>query len=326
MRAPSFRPLPSVFANPHAQTLLGNLVSLAKAPPAGTVRVALEDGDALALEVSTPPGWAGSDPTVVLVHGLGGSHESTYMVRLAAKLFARGVRAVRLNLRGQGTGRGLARRPYHGGTSADLGAALAALKRSDPASPVSVAGFSLGGNITLKWAGEAGGGAGDLVDRVVAVCPSVDLWACWNRLNRPENALYQRTFVRELRQAARELQALFPDQEPVRLPRRRGLTLFEFDDAYTAPRWGFAGARDYYDRASAAPHMAGVDVPTHVLVAEDDPIICPQAFDRLDAPAAVELHRVPRGGHLGFLSSPRAPGGHRFMDAVVLRWLGLSTG
>lgn len=123
----AFRPVP-LLASPHLQTFVGNFFSLARAPASELRLVTLPDGDRLALQVSTPPGWRDEDPTVVLVHGLCGSERSTYMQRLATKLVRRGVRAVRLNMRGNGSGEGLARRPYHGGCSDDVRAALEDLR------------------------------------------------------------------------------------------------------------------------------------------------------------------------------------------------------
>lgn len=314
MPAPPFRPAP-LLESPHLQTFVGNFFSLARAPASETRLVTLPDGDRLALEVSTPAGWRDEDPTVVLVHGLCGSHRSTYMMRLATKLVGRGVRAVRLNLRGNGSGEGLARRPYHGGCSDDVRAALEDLRAAWPRSPRSLVGFSLGGNIVLKLAGELASRGPDLLEQVVAVCPSIDLFACWRRIN--QWPLYERRFVNLLREEMVRRHALTGEPCPALPP---SPTLFEFDDAYTAQRVGFTGARAYYDGSSASRVLAQIGVPCRVLYAEDDPIIEAACFRDAPFPAGSELVRSARGGHLGFVGLTRR--GVRWMDEVVLGWVG----
>src|SRR5690606_24190319 len=147
-----FVPFP-LLGNPHLQTILAARLPWAREPGSTTREVTLEDGDRLALEVTTPPGWRAGARTAVLVHGLGGSHQSAYMVRLASTLAARGGRAVRLNMRGCGSGAGLARKPYFGGCAADVAAALRLLRAEGP---LDLVGFSLGGNVVLKLAADLG--------------------------------------------------------------------------------------------------------------------------------------------------------------------------
>ncbi len=289
-------------------------MSLGREPASVTRLVALPDGDRLALEVSTPPGWRDDDPTVVMIHGLCGSHRSTYLVRLAGKLLARGHRAVRLNLRGNGSGAGLARRPYSAGCSDDVRAALEDLRAAWPRSPRSLVGFSLGGNIALKLAGELGDDGPALLAQVVGVCPAIDLVACWRRLRT--QPLYERHFVSNLLLELRRRHAASGEPAP---EFARGTSLFEFDDRYTAPRIGYPGALAYYEGSSARPRLGAIRVPCRVLLAEDDPIIDPMAFDEAPFPAGAQLVRSPRGGHLGFVgvSGP----GLRYMDDVVLGWV-----
>lgn len=310
-----FRPFP-LLGNPHVQTLVGNLLSLAREPRSVTKLVTLPDGDRLALEVSTPDAWREADPTVVLVHGLCGSHRSTYLVRLAGKLVRRGARAVRLNLRGNGSGEGLARRPYHAGCSDDVRAALEVLRAETPRSPLTLAGFSLGGNIALKLAGELGRDGDALLAGVVGVCPAVDLLAGWRRIER--QPLYHRHFVRLLLREMRRRHAASGEPCPTFSP---WVSLFDFDDRYTAPRWGHAGAEAYYEAASARDLLPRIAVPCRVLLAEDDPIIDSSCWEHRMPPGA-ELIRSPRGGHLGFVGAPPALARPdvRFMDDVVLRW------
>ncbi|MGE0711655.1 MAG: YheT family hydrolase [Planctomycetota bacterium] len=313
----AFRPLP-LLRNPHLQTFLGSQASLARAPRSTRREVRLEDGDRLLLLVSTPAGYdPARDTTVVLVHGLTGSERSSYMRRVAAKLVRRGVRAVRLDLRDAGEGEGLARRPYHAGCSGDV---LAVLRELRPESArLALVGYSLGGNVALKLAGELGPDGGALLDLVAAFCPAVCMHSCSERIHRRENRIYERTFVKELVAMAERRHARFPELGPLRLPAR--LRLREFDELYMAPTWGFRDADDYYTRASSSHVLPRIAVPTRVLIALDDPIIDPAPLAG-ELPACVEVARSPRGGHLGFLG--RAPRhGVQYMDARLFGWLGL---
>ena len=316
----SFLPFP-LLPGPHLQTITAAKLSLWRREPSGEVQVvALPDGDCLALVVSTPHSWRPDHPSVLLLHGLCGCHQSSYMMRLAFKLWRRGIRAIRMNMRGCGAGTGLARQPYHSGRSPDVLAVLEALRRQWPQSPVTLLGFSLGGNVMLKFAGEMGRQAEELCTRVIAVCPPADLAACSRLLAQPSNWLYERYFMRRLRAAVAERHRLFPDLAPVRLPER--LSLYQFDNLYTAPQCGFADADDYYERSSAAPLVPRITLPCRILFAKDDPVIDATVFDGVALPPNVEVVRTSKGGHLGFLGRPGRPGGYRWMDACLLDWIG----
>ena len=284
--------------------------------------VDLEDGDQISLELSTPPGWQAEHPTVLILHGLCGSHEGANLVRLAAKIVAQGGRAVRMNMRGCGSGKGLARQLYHSGRSEDIFAALQALHAETPQSPLTLVGFSLGGNQVLKLAGELGGSAAQYLARVIAICAPVDLHGCAAMLARPENRFYNRHFVRQLHADVLERHHFFPDLSKLDLPDK--LTVYDFDDIYTAPQSGFASADDYYTQTSAASFVPDITLPCHILFADDDPFIDASAFDGLRLASNVEVYHTTHGGHLGFLGTPWRPGGFRWMDTQVMRWLGLS--
>ena len=309
-RGTGFRPWP-LLGNRHVQTLLGNRIQTAREPASATWLVPLSDGDQLAVEVSTPPGWRECGPVVVMVHGLCGSHRSVYMVRIAAKLSAAGARVARVNFRGNGSGAGLARRPYHAGCSDDLGAALEVVRAASPGSAPWLVGFSLGGNVALKLAGELGPAAGSRLAGVLAICPPVDLVASWRRMCLPAGLRYQRLFVGWLVEEMRRRHQATGEPLP-ELP--APLSIFEFDDRYTAPRVGFSGAMAYYTGASALPWVSRIAVPCRVLVAEDDPVIDPGWLDQVSLPRGARVLRSPAGGHLGFVGSP----GVLFMDDVVL--------
>jgi predicted alpha/beta-fold hydrolase len=317
--APSvFRPFP-LLGNPHVQTLVGHFLrGLYRSPPAQRHVVQLPDGDALVLHDTIPPNWRPGDRIAVLIHGLTGCHASPAVVRLARRLLARGVRAVRLDLRGAGKGLALARRGYHAGASDDLRAALAEVHRWDPQSPLLVAGLSLGGNIALKMAGETAKHPVAGLARVAAIGPPIDVGRSADLLSLPRNRLYEAAFIRGLAAAARLRQHYFPDLPPLRLPSRLSLRLF--DELYTAPRCGFAGAADYYRRASSFGLVGCITVPTFILTARDDPFVAAEPFDALRPPPAVEMHILSRGGHLGFLG-PDGAGGIRWAERRLAEWL-----
>ncbi|MGL5098033.1 MAG: YheT family hydrolase, partial [Planctomycetia bacterium] len=172
--------------------------------------VALPDGDAIVLHDESPAGWRHGDPIALLMHGLCGCNRSPYLVRIAAKLRARGVRSFRMDLRGCGAGLMLARGPYHSGRSEDLAAAVDALGVLCPDSPLGVAGFSLGGNIILKYLGETPERVPSTLRAAAAVNPPADLWACIRNLARPGNRLYDRYFVKKLWDSLERRRRLVP--------------------------------------------------------------------------------------------------------------------
>jgi predicted alpha/beta-fold hydrolase len=318
MTADTFRPW-FWLRNPHVQTILA-VVGKGSAFPHVMVRrrVRLADDDQLVLHDTTPPSWRPGDPVAVLVHGLGGNHRSGGIVRLGRLLFGRGVRVVRLDLRGTGAGFTLARGCYNAGCSADVRAALAAVHRLTPTSPIWLAGISLGGNVALKLAGETGEHPVPNLTRIAAIAPPVDLEACLALLTHPRNRIYERHFVGELLIQARRRARLFPEQPLPSFPRRPSLRMF--DDLYTAPRAGFRDAGEYYARSSSAQFVPHIGVPTLILAARDDPFIAAEPIERLTLPENVTVRLTDHGGHGGFLGADGA-GGLCWGERAVAEWL-----
>lgn len=314
----AFHPFP-LLAGRHLQTIIASQINFVVEPPSVTRCVRLPDDDQIALHVSTPETWEPHNPTVVLLHGLCGCHQSPYMVRMARKLWRRGIRAVRMNMRGCGSGQGLARQPYHSGRSDDVLAVLKYLHQAAPQSPMTAIGFSLGGNLVLKLAGELQTATATYLSQVIAVCPPANLSTCARLLSHPSNRLYERRFVRLLIANVAARQAHFPDLTPVSLPDR--LSLYAFDNLYIAPRCGFRDADDYYARCSAAPLVPQITIPCCILFAADDPVIDTTVFDNADLPPNVQVLQTTQGGHLGFLGIPGRPGGYRWLDAQLLAWI-----
>jgi predicted alpha/beta-fold hydrolase len=311
-----FRPLP-LLGNPHVQTVLGNLLRWTRERlPAQTDIVPLPDGDALVVHDACPPAWHDGESIVLLLHGLGGCHQSSYMRRMTNRLAAHGLRTVRVDLRGAGAGAKLARRFYNAGCSADILVVLKHLAQRHPTAPLFLVGFSLGGNIALKLTGEAGADLPPNLKGVAAVAPPIDLVRCSDLIARLP--FYDRFYVRHLVRQVSQLGRHFPDlQAPVFPPR---LTLRQFDDLFTAPRWGFADALDYYRRSSSLPLLGRIELPCLIVAARDDPFVSAGSFDEATPGPRTTIELARHGGHLGFLGGD-GQGGIRWAEARVARWL-----
>jgi len=248
--------------------------------------------------------------TVLLVHGLGGSADAPYVLGAARQAFRTGADVIRLNQRNCGGTERLTPTLYHSGMSQDLAAVVKELAERDGLGRIVVAGFSMGGNLALKMAGEMGERAPSSLAAVCAVSPSVDLAETVKNIGRSVNMPYQRSFVRGLRRLVRRKKELYPTLYDVRgLDRLR--TVRDFDELYTAPHGGFAGADDYYARSSALPFVPRIRVPTLIVHARDDPLVpCgpllrPGAADNPYVLKATPTH----GGHVAFVSADK---GRRF--------------
>lgn len=316
---PEFRPHPLIRGG-HLQTIGSVLLPSRRLRYTATQRiVSLPDGDQLVLHDDCPANWSAGGRVALLIHGLCGSHRSSYMQRTSARLTARGVRAVRLDLRGCGAGFELARWPYHSGRSEDAAAAIEAIAALCPDSPLTVIGYSLGGNIALKLVGELGDRVCGGLDSCIAVCPPIDLACCARNITRRSNHAYNRFFVRTLTRTVAARGRLRPDV-PGLPPGRRPRTLPEFDDLYTAPVSGFGTAENYYRRASSLPLLAAVRRPTRIIAADDDPMIPCEMFRDLPASDYVWLHITRGGGHLGFVGLSGCDADRRWLDWRVVDW------
>jgi predicted alpha/beta-fold hydrolase len=243
--------------------------------------------------------------TVVVVHGLEGSHDSQYMLGIAAKGLAAGMNVVRMNQRNCGGTDGLSPTLYHSGRSADVAAVAHHLIEHDRISRLALAGFSMGGNLVLKTAGEWGREGPAQFRAVAAVCPSMNLAASADALHLPPNRLYELYFMWQLRRRLRAKARLFPDVFD--LSRLRGVrSLREFDDKITAYYCGFTGADDYYARAAAANVVDRIAVPALILHAANDPFIriVPDTRRKIHANPNITFIETEDGGHCSFLAQP----------------------
>jgi predicted alpha/beta-fold hydrolase len=248
---------------------------------------------------------ASDHPTLLLLHGLEGSSLAHYMAGIADKAWAAGWNVVRLNQRNCGNTEHLSRGLYHSGLTHDPLFVIRELIERDGVRSIAVAGYSLGGNLALKLAGELGDTPPPELHAVCAVSPTMDLAVCVGALERPQNAVYQWNFMRNLRARMRRKKAAFPDLYDVE-GLGRVWTVRAFDDRYTAPHHGFAGASDYYHRASAIRVIDRIRVPALILTAEDDPFVPPHPFrdPAVTGNANLTVVVTPHGGHCAFVERP----------------------
>ncbi len=243
-------------------------------------------------------------PTVVLWHGIEGSSDAVYMLATARKAFRDGFNVVRMNLRNCGGTEHLTPTLYHGGLSEDLRAVITELIEHDRLRRLFLIGFSLGGNMVLKLAGEYAEQPPREVIAVCAISPSVDLDASGNSICERSNWIYHREFVRRLKERIRLKGKLYPeiyDTSDLHLIR----TITEFDERFTSVAHGFANAADYYDKASALRVMNKIRVPTLIVHAQDDPFIpfAPLRDPSIDANPYILLLGPERGGHVAFVAA-----------------------
>ena len=245
-------------------------------------------------------------PALLLLHGLEGSSLAHYIAGISDKAWAAGWNVVRLNQRNCGDTEHLSRGLYHSGLTHDPLSVMRELISTKGIRQVAVAGYSLGGNLTLKLAGELGAGGLPELKAVCAVSPTMDLSACVEALERRSNLAYEFNFVRNLKARMRRKAAAHPGVFPLEpLPRIR--TVRQFDEAYTAPHHGFRDASDYYHRASALRVIENIRVPALILTAEDDPFVPTRAFseDAVRRNPHITVVVTRHGGHCAFVEQPQ---------------------
>ncbi len=294
----------------HAMTVYGSLFRPWSRPRAVRQRWELPDGDFL--DVDGTPGPSPDAPVMVVCHGLEGSSRAAYVRGIAARACARGLAVLALNFRScSGTPNRLPRF-YHSGETGDLAAVVERVGAERPDRTILLCGFSLGGNVVVKYLGERGDAVPAQVAGAAVISVPFDLARCARALDGPGlwSWIYRERFLRALRGKALALCRRFPgllDPAAVRAAR----TFAAFDTAVTAPLHGFASAEDYWARSSSAQFVAGVRRPLLAISALDDPLV-PGSSLPVEAARAnpmVTLVTTPSGGHVGFVSgSPLRPG------------------
>jgi predicted alpha/beta-fold hydrolase len=298
----TFVPRPSLTSG-HRMTLYGwgNPRYFPRLPPP-LVRFFDVDQDARVLAHCHWQATPWQRPALLLLHGLNASSDAHYMRGIATKAFARGMNVVRLNQRNCGNTEHLSAGLFHSGLTHDARFVIEELAAVDGIQAIAVAGYSLGGNLALKLAGEYGDRAPASLRAVAAVSPILEISKCVHALERPGNFLYQWNFVRDLKSRMQRKDRFWPGRfDLTRLAQVR--TVRQFDDAYTAPHFGFENAEDYYHRASAMRVVDRIRVPTLIITAEDDPFVPPEPFHdpRVAGNPHITLRLSKHGGHCAFV-------------------------
>ncbi len=288
------------FSNGHVQTIFPALFRKVREPELRRERITTPDGDFLDLdwrEQSNRKGLA------ILSHGLEGYSRDPYVLAMGNGLFDLGWSVLSWNFRGcSGVPNNLLR-SYHSAATEDLAVVIDHALGVLHYESVVLVGFSLGGNLTLKYLGEVGENADPRIRGSVNFSAPADIASSSMKLQTPSNAIYMRRFLKRLTAKVREKISLFPGKlKDEGLDRMT--TFEEFDNAYTAPLHGFENARDYWARASSRPGLPRITVPTLLVNAENDPFLGPECFPYEEARASSHFHlEAPKGGgHLGFVT------------------------
>jgi hypothetical protein len=312
------RPFVPFFRNPHLLTIAGNYWRRnldEQRFPVQTKLYDTEPGVQVRVDSQTPAGELIAH--LILVHGLEGSSAAGYARSLAQAGLEAGCAVHRLNMRSCGGTEHLSGTTlYHSGQTSDL---LAVVRQLPRGAPIFLIGFSLGGNVALKLAGELGESASALIVGVSAVSTPIDLAACVRQLDRPSNILYARRFVARLKERVRTKERLTPGLFDL-----SGLNqvhdIYSFDDRFTARAFGFGNADNYYATQSANQFLDRIRVPTLVVQAKDDPLIPFAVYDHpaFAANPHIRLIATEHGGHLGFIAKtlPRF-----WLDQVLVHWV-----
>ena len=310
----SLRPFRPLVANNHFLTIAGNFwprrLDTRRYPVEAKLYQTESDVQVL-VQSQRPEGEARAE--IVLTHGLEGSGESGYMRSLSQAALEAGFAVHRFHMRTCGGTAHLCPTLYHAGLTSDLLAVLRHFER-EGRTPVYLAGFSLGGNVALKLAGELGESAGSLIAAACAVSTPIDLAACARRLGRIDNRVYERRFVRRM------CERLISTGRYTQTDFRGIRSIFEIDDKITAPSFGFRNAEHYYETQSSNQFLERIRVPTLVVQAQDDTFIPFEIFRHpaFESNSHLTLVTPETGGHLGFISREKP----RFwLDGEIIGWI-----
>jgi len=306
--------------NPHAQTLAGNFLPRANGLPEPEHQLFQVEEEVQVLchcHWQTQPERHG---TVIIVHGLEGSSLSQYVIGTGSKAWAAGMNVVRMNMRNCGNTERLTPTLYHSGLSSDVDAVIRALIEQKRLQRIGAIGYSMGGNLVLKMAGDWAGRVPAEFKAVAAVSPAADLGPSADAMHHPGNWIYEWKFLLSLMRRYKHKASLFPEiyKKVARFPR----SIREFDDVITAHYCGFAGAQDYYTRAAAASVIDRITVPALVIHAKDDPFIrlLPETRAKILANPNITLLETEHGGHCAFLAQANGHDG-RWAELQIISFL-----
>lgn len=302
----------------HLQTLAGNFLPRQNCLPNPEERLFQVDDE---VQVLCHCHWQperSSALTLMIVHGLEGSSDSQYVIGTGSKAWQRGWNVVRMNIRNCGGTERLAPTLYHSGLSDDIRGVVNTLLEQEKLEYFALAGFSMGGNQVLKCAGEWGREAPPQLVAVCGISPACDLSISADELHKPHNRVYEWWFLLGLFKRFRRKAELFPGRFDVSL--LKGVrSIRDFDERVTAKYMGFAGAEDYYDKASSARVVDRITIPTLVIHSQDDPfiILTAETEKKLRANPNVTYLASERGGHCAFIAEPNGYDG-RWAERMVI--------
>jgi predicted alpha/beta-fold hydrolase len=297
--------------NGHLQTIVGNLLPRSDSLPAPESQLIEVEAAASSRGASfvlchchwQPAKVRSERLTMVIVHGLGGSSSSPYVRGNSARAWKAGCNVVRMNMRSCGAGEQFSPSIYHAGRSEDVAIVMAELARAHLIRSFALVGYSMGGNLVLKLAGELGGAPPPYLKAVVGVSPLMDLVASAAALHQPQNRLYETRFLAGLLKYFRHKVELYPGLYSADSLNKIH-TMRQFDEQVVARYGGFADADDYYRSVASSNWVQDITVPTLILHALDDPFIrmTPETRGKLLANSRVRLVETRHGGHCAFLS------------------------
>jgi len=289
----------------HLQTLYPAL--LRNTPPPALVRERLTTPDNDFIDIDYC--GTGTQPLVILLHGLTGSSQSSYIKGLQQVLLQQGFRSAALNFRGCSGEYNRLARSYHSGETEDIDFLYQTLRQREPTTPIAVVGFSLGGNVLLKWLGEQGDKAA--LFAAVAVSVPLVLSTCATKLDNGFSKLYRFGLLRDLKlyilEKQQHLEQLGATEEAEKIKQLGDLStlqsFWQYDDRVIAPLHGFTSVHDYYQRSSSRQFLKKITVPTLLIQAQDDPFMTTDVLPNADELSpSVQLEVTQHGGHVGFVA------------------------
>jgi uncharacterized protein len=297
---------PRFFRHYHINTIYPALFRSVKGIDFQRIRQELPDGDFIDLDWCFAQNTAPNHRLVICLHGLEGNARRPYMAHIMRRFNLEGVDAVGMNYRGCSGENNRFLRGYHSGWTQDLDFLVNKLTAEGQYTDITLVGFSVGGNIALKYAGEKGEKIPPSVKRLVAFSAPCDLASCSREIAKPHNAFYQWQFLYTLKQKSREKNVLFPNQidlDKILIAK----TFADFDDHFTAPINGYRDAEDYWANASSLPHLPNIKIPALLISAKDDSFLSAKCFPyNLARQHEFLFLETPQyGGHLGFMTTDK---------------------
>lgn len=322
LRLPLFRPKKG-FLSPFVQSFYGMYYPFQTYPNTSPIKdIMLPDGDLIRMEEDSIEETAKDSRIIILLHGLSGSSRSRYMIRVSNKLSTQGYRVFRVNLRGCGIGQGFSKSIYHGGVSKDIFHISKQLEKEYPHSPITLVGFSLGGNIALKLGGELGKNDLGSIDSIIALSPPIDLEVCSYLVSRVYWSTLEWYLMSRLQRDLSMINRYFSDIPPIVL--QKVGTISEFENIYACSKGEFKDRFEYYKKCSSNFLLKDIKIPNLILASADDPVIPGYLFENNQMGDLNDLILSPYGGHLGFIAHSDTNGDNShycWMDSVILKWI-----